>query len=61
MTATTVATPLTQKRRRPGQSSLPHVFIGGQSVGGLYSGTPGLLELQKEGKLRPMLEAAGAL
>ena len=23
--------------------------------------TPGLLELQKEGKLRPMLEAAGAL
>lgn len=46
---------------RTGQSSLPHVFIGGQSVGGLYSGTPGLLELQKEGKLRPMLEAAGAL
>ena len=47
--------------KRTGQSSLPHVYIGGKSVGGLYSGTPGLVELQKTGGLVPMLEQAGAL
>ena len=26
-----------------GQSSLPHIFIGGESIGGLTSGTPGLI------------------
>ena len=49
---------------RTGQSSMPHVFVGGESVGGLYSGSsgsPGLVGLKKEGKLTPMLEAAGAL
>ena len=46
---------------RTGQSSMPHVFVGGKSVGGLYSGSPGLMALKKEGKLRPMLEEAGAL
>ena len=38
-----------------------HVFIGGRSIGGLYSGTPGLVELKKEGKLTDMLTQAGAL
>lgn len=46
---------------RTGQSSLPHIFIGGQSIGGLYSGTPGLTELKKQGKLTAMLQDAGAL
>ena len=46
---------------RHGQSSLPHVFIGGQSVGGLYTGSPGLVELRKSGTLLPMLREAGAL
>ena len=45
---------------RHGQSSLPHVFIGGKSIGGLYSGSPGLFELERAGELVPMLEAAGA-
>lgn len=47
--------------KRTGQSSLPHVYIGGKSVGGLYSGAPGLVELQKTGGLVPMLKEAGAL
>ena len=46
---------------RHGQSSLPHVFIGGESIGGLYSGTPGLVELQRSGDLVARLKAAGAL
>ena len=45
---------------RTGQSSLPHVFVGGKSIGGLYSGSPGLVELKKSGAPTPMLEAAGA-
>ena len=47
-----------------GQSSLPHVFIAGQSVGGLYSANDvgeGLSALQKSGELEKMLKAAGAL
>ena len=47
--------------KRTGQSSLPHVFIGGESIGGLYSGTPGLAELKKQGKLQEMLKGAGAM
>ena len=50
---------------RYGVSSLPHAFIGGQSVGGLYSGNnqgmPGLVELKKGGKLTAMLKEAKAL
>jgi glutaredoxin len=41
-----------------GQSSLPHVFIGGTSIGGLFSGTPGLLPLLEGGKLLDMVENA---
>ena len=45
--------------KRTGQSSLPHVFIGGESIGGLYSGTPGLSALKEQGQLAAMLEGAG--
>jgi len=54
-----------------GQSSLPHVFIGGEHVGGLHTGTAsggfgektlagagGLASLQEAGQLDAMLEAA---
>ena len=44
-----------------GQTSMPHVFIGGASIGGLASGTPGLKALLRDGSLRDKLEAAGAL
>ena len=50
---------------RYGVSSLPHVFIGGQSVGGLYSGNAqgkgGLVELKKQGQLTTLLKEAKAL
>ncbi|KAH8075948.1 hypothetical protein JL720_10407 [Aureococcus anophagefferens] len=35
-----------------GQTSMPHVFIGGASIGGLASGTPGLKALLRDGSLR---------
>jgi glutaredoxin len=41
-----------------GQSSLPHVFIGGKSIGGLFSGTPGLVPALEAGKLDAMVESA---
>ena len=44
-----------------GQTSMPHVFIAGKSIGGLATGTPGLNELVKSGELRKMLSDAGAL
>jgi len=51
--------------QRHGVSSLPHVFIGGRSVGGLYSGNAqgevGLVQLKKEGRLDGLLREAGAL
>ena len=44
---------------RHGFSSLPHVFVGGRSVGGLYSGptadAPGLVALREDGRLAKML------
>lgn len=33
-----------------GQSSLPHVFVDGKAIGGLYSGNPGLLSLLEQGE-----------
>jgi len=39
-----------------GQSSLPHVFVGGTSIGGLYSGSPGLLPALEQGKLMKMID-----
>ena len=44
-----------------GQTSMPHVFIAGKSIGGLATGTPGLNELVKSGELRKRLSDAGAL
>ena len=41
-----------------GQSSLPHVFVGGQSIGGLFSGNPGLVPLLEEGKFADMIKSA---
>lgn len=41
-----------------GQSSLPHVFIGGKSVGGLFSGTPGLIPALQQGILTEMVVSA---
>ena len=41
---------------KTGQSSLPHIFIHGQSIGGLFSGTPGLLPLAQQGTLLSMIE-----
>jgi len=32
-----------------GQSSLPHIFINGKAIGGLFSGSPGLLSTLKNG------------
>jgi len=32
------------------QSSLPHIFIGGKPIGGLFSGSPGLLPMLKNGE-----------
>ena len=43
-----------------GQSSLPHVFIGGVSIGGLFSGTPGLVPALEEMSLLDKVEAAQA-
>eukprot|EP00971_Amphidinium_carterae_P333702 6468562-Amphidinium_carterae.1 len=44
-----------------GQTSMPHVFIGGQSIGGLMDGTPGLVPLYESGELVPRLKQAGAV
>ena len=41
---------------KTGQSSLPHIFINGQSIGGLFSGTPGLLKLAEQGTLISMIK-----
>jgi hypothetical protein len=38
-----------------GQSSLPHVFVKGESLGGLFSGTPGLLKSLENGTLQELL------
>ena len=44
-----------------GQSSLPHIFIGGESIGGLSTGTPGLVALIENGELEAKLKKAKAL
>ena len=43
-----------------GQTSMPHIFIGGESIGGLFTGTPGLMPLQEAGELESKLRAAKA-
>jgi glutaredoxin-related protein len=41
-----------------GQTSMPHIFIGGKSIGGLATGTPGLKQLIKSGRLQQKLNDA---
>jgi glutaredoxin 3 len=41
-----------------GQSSLPNIFIGGQSIGGLYSGSPGLVPALEQGLLAKLVDSA---
>ena len=45
---------------RTGRTSVPNIFIAGEGIGGCNDG-PGILTLEKEGKLVPMLQAAGAM
>lgn len=44
-----------------GRSSMPHIFIGGRSIGGLTEGEPGLLPLYEAGELEATLKQVGAL
>lgn len=37
------------------RTSLPHIFINGQSVGGLYDGSPGLVPLIENGEFEKMV------
>jgi glutaredoxin 3 len=46
--------------QRTGRTSMPNIFIAGEGIGGCNDG-PGIVTLQAEGKLMPMLKAAGAL
>mmetsp|Transcript_58117 Transcript_58117/g.142075 ORF Transcript_58117/g.142075 Transcript_58117/m.142075 type:complete len:263 (+) Transcript_58117:573-1361(+) len=43
-----------------GQSSLPHIFIGGKHIGGLFTGPDGggIASLQESGKLKGMIDQA---
>lgn len=41
--------------RMTGRTSMPHIFINGESIGGLYEGTPGLVPLIESGKLEAMV------
>ncbi len=41
-----------------GSSSLPNIFIGGNSIGGLFSGNPGLLASLEAGTLKSMVDDA---
>jgi glutaredoxin 3 len=42
-----------------GQTSMPHIFVGGKSIGGLIDGSPGLLPLIEKGELREILKTSG--
>ena len=41
-----------------GQSSLPNVFVGGSSIGGLFSGNPGVVPSLEKGELMKLVEEA---
>jgi glutaredoxin 3 len=41
-----------------GQSSLPHIFIGGKSIGGLFSGNPGLIPALRTDQFIQLVEEA---
>ena len=42
------------------RTSMPNIFIRGKSYGGCNDG-PGVVTLQNQGKLNPLLKQAGAL
>jgi len=46
---------------RTGRTSVPSIWIGGEFIGGLNDGSPGLLPLQASGELEAQLRAVGAL
>ena len=47
---------------RTGRTSVPAVYIGGQFIGGCNDGgMGGVLTLDKAGKLKPLLRAAGCM
>jgi glutaredoxin len=46
---------------RTERTSMPSIWIKGACVGGCNDGSPGLLPLQREGKLEPLLREAGSL
>uniref|UniRef100_A0A7S4K7U7 GST N-terminal domain-containing protein n=1 Tax=Odontella aurita TaxID=265563 RepID=A0A7S4K7U7_9STRA len=41
-----------------GQTSLPHVFVGGKSIGGIFSGSPGLVPALEQGILMKLINDA---
>lgn len=41
-----------------GQTSLPQIFVGGKPIGGLFSGTPGLVPALERGILKDMVTDA---
>ena len=43
-----------------GQSSLPHIFINGEHIGGYSTGSPGLCSLVESGELKSKLNKAKA-
>jgi len=43
-----------------GQTSLPNLFVGGKSIGGLFSGNPGLIPTLEQGIFLDMVSAAKA-
>jgi len=45
---------------KTGRTSMPNIWIGGQGIGGCNDG-PGIMTLEKEGRLKELLAQAGAL
>jgi len=43
-----------------GRTSVPNIWIAGEGIGGCNDG-PGIMTLEKEGKLNPMLKSAGVM
>jgi len=43
-----------------GRTSVPNIWIAGEGIGGCNDG-PGIMTLQREGKLEGILKQAGAL
>jgi len=43
-----------------GQTSLPHIFVGGESIGGLFSGSPGLIPSLESGDFLEKVDKSSA-